>query len=784
MQGAGLRIVVHSKRGERAVESADGALLVALVRASGALGVAVIGDARGAPYLQTLDGDTPVFLNGHRLAASQWLRDGDRLEIGGEAVAIRQEPGVLVLSTALDIALTPAPRSIALAPPAQSAVRRQHRVPTPLVFAALAVLGLLMWYLFSAHMVYVAIQPAPDRVSLDGALPVIPIGQGYLALSGTYRLHAERSGYKPLDRELRVTDASRQEVSFALEELPGYLSIETPGVTGAAVLIGGEVRGATPLADVALAAGEYRVIVRASNYVDYSATLRIEGRGHRQKLTATLVPSAAAVTVLSATPGAELVIDGATRGGLPFSAELSAGVHAVEIRAPGRKSWKQEITVVPAQPQTVGPINLAPADGRLQVSSEPSGASVALDGRYVGTTPVTVPVVPDRDHRVTLSLRGRDAVSRTVRVAAGQTRELSVSLPAVVGKVRLEVEPRDAVLSVEGRPYGTARGVHALPAVPQLLEITREGFAPGQLWVTPKPGFEQTLRITLRAKGAPSTEGLPERVAAPDGTVMILLHPGPFTMGASRREPGQRANERLHPVKLARPYYLGATEVTNEQFRRFRPNHNSGRYGSIGLDDPKQPVVNVRWEDAAAYCNSLNAAAGLPAVYASQPDGMKLVRPVGQGYRLPTEAEWAWAARHGGGAPATRFPWGDALPPAPRSGNFADRSIAGVLADTIQGYDDDYAGPAPVGQFTPSPAGLYDMAGNVAEWVHDVYAIQAPADAETDPTGPPSGKHHVIRGSSWMQASISALRWTFRDYGPDPRPDVGFRCARYATEAQ
>jgi hypothetical protein len=49
--------------------------------------------------------------------------------------------------------------------------------------------------------------------------------------------------------------------------------------------------------------------------------------------------------------------------------------------------------------------------------------------------------------------------------------------------------------------------------------------------------------------------------------------------------------------------------------------------------------------------------------------------------------------------------------------------------------------------------------------------------------GPSAGKHHVIRGSSWMQSSISALRWTYRDYGPDPRPDVGFRCARYATEA-
>jgi len=778
-----VRVVVRGKRGEHAVEREQGALLLAVLRGSGAIGVAAIGQAGGAQYLQPLDGDESVFLNGHRLGASQWLHDGDRIETAGQAVAVRQEAGALVLTTDLDIALTPAPLSIALAPPPEMASPKPRRVAAPLVFATLAVLALVMWYLFSARMVSVAIQPVPDRMSLDGAAPAIPVGAGYLALSGDYRLRAERSGYKPLERQITVTDAFRQQLAFTLEKLPGYLTVETPGVIGAAVLIDGDMRGATPLADVELAPGDHPVTVRARGYVDYSATLSIEGLGQRQTLTATLIPAAASVTIRSNTRDAQLLVDGAARGGLPFVAELAAGVHTVEIRAPGHKSWRQEITVVPAQPQTIGPVTLAPADGQLKVASKPSGASVAVDGRFAGTTPLTLSLSPDRDHRITLSMRGQEATSRSVRLAPDEMRVLNVSLTAVVGQVRLEVQPRDAVLTIDGRSYGAAHGVHALPAVPQLLEITRDGFTPGQLWVTPKPGFEQTLRMTLRPVGTSSTAGLPERITAPDGTVMVLLRPGSFTMGASRREPGQRANERLHTVKLARPYYLATTEVTNEQFRRFRPGHDSGRYGSIWLANPAQPVANVRWEDAAAYCNSLNAAGGLPEAYAVRPDGVTLNRPIGQGYRLPTEAEWAWAARHAGGAQATRFPWGDAMPPPLRSGNFADRSVAGVLADTIQGYEDGFVGPAPVGQFTPSAAGLYDMAGNVAEWVHDVYAIQAPADDKPDPTGPPSGKLHVIRGSSWMQSSISALRWTYRDYGPDPRPDVGFRCARYATDA-
>jgi formylglycine-generating enzyme required for sulfatase activity len=100
----------------------------------------------------------------------------------------------------------------------------------------------------------------------------------------------------------------------------------------------------------------------------------------------------------------------------------------------------------------------------------------------------------------------------------------------------------------------------------------------------------------------------------------------------------------------------------------------------------------------------------------------------------------------------------------------------------IDGYDDGFPVTAPPGSFAPNSLGLYDLGGNVAEWTHDLYTIEASSGFEVvvDPTGPNIGDQHVIRGSSYLQGEVANLRLTYRDYGSDSRDDLGFRIARYA----
>ena len=101
------------------------------------------------------------------------------------------------------------------------------------------------------------------------------------------------------------------------------------------------------------------------------------------------------------------------------------------------------------------------------------------------------------------------------------------------------------------------------------------------------------------------------------------------------------------------------------------------------------------------------------------------------------------------------------------------------MGRSIFGYNDNYITAAPVGTYKPNARGLYDLSGNVAEWIHDFYEIPEQT-VQTNPMGPASGEYYVIRGASWKHGTITELRLSFRDYGIDGRDDVGFRVARNA----
>jgi formylglycine-generating enzyme required for sulfatase activity len=824
-----VELVVREPLGERLLGAGDLPLSlggpgagVTLPGASSVLAWIGLHDAQ--LFVQPAGETAGVLHNGTPLQGSVWLRVGDVLDAGAGRLKLRVEDGrrvlELVAGGADNATAPPAPEvaatvgatgagederieAIAFRPAAAAEPSAGRAVPWRqiAVGGALALLAAVAALIFTSVPVQVGIEPAPDRVAFEGGWPGLRLGSSHLLRPGAYALVAEREGYVPLRVEVEVTRTRGQRFEYVLAPLPGKLEIALP-VAGA-VRIDGRDAGRAP-GVFELPAGKHTVVIDTERYLDFTAEVQVEGAGRLQTLAPQLVPAWAPVTMKSEPEGAEVRVAGEVRGRTPLDLELMAGSYRVELRHPGFKPWISDVQVQANEPLSLGPVRLGLPDGRLAVTSSPAGASVSVGGAYRGRTPLEIDVRPDLPQLVTVMRDGYEAARREISVSPGARVAVEVSLPPILGQVIVSAKPADAQLYVDGSARGTANQTLDLPATAHAIEIRKPGYATHRVTVTPRPGLPQSIEVTLlegvalaaapagptpggpqSAAGAPGVQAgaiapLTATLRSPGGQELKLVPAGEYTMGSPRREAGRRANEAQRAVKLERRFYLGLREVTNAEFRQFRPSHRSGYILQETLDLDRQPVVGVSWQDAAEYCNWLSAKEGLAPAYVNQAGKLVPVVPVTNGYRLPTEAEWEWAARGAGGA-LRKYPWGDALPVPPGAGNFADRKARPLVDQALPDYDDGYAATAPVGSFAPDAAGFFDLGGNVAEWTHDLYTVQPASGAvAVDPLARGAGALRVVRGSSWRHAAVTELRLAYRDYGDGKRNDLGFRIARYA----
>jgi formylglycine-generating enzyme required for sulfatase activity len=410
-----------------------------------------------------------------------------------------------------------------------------------------------------------------------------------------------------------------------------------------------------------------------------------------------------------------------------------------------------------------------------------------LEGEYQGTTPVTINLTANTEQKLRLSKAGYSTTEQSIQLEPEQEHAIQVKLIAEYGTVFLTIRPAGAKVILDGKKIDISSKRLRLKTRSHSLIVSKKSYVTQHITVIPRRGVSQNVSVTLKSDqqlaAQKKTSATPGEITTAVGQQLQLVKPKTnFTMGASRREAGRRANENQRLVRLQRPFYFATKEVTNGEFRRFRASHDSGKFDGAALNGDAQPVVNISWDDAARFSNWLSKQHGLPMAYIEKAGKMVAANPMTTGYRMPSEAEWAWIARRQGSEKLKRYPWQGSYPPKGKNGNYADANIADTLADVVPLYDDGFRGTAPVASFPVSSAGFYDMGGNVAEWMNDYYAVY-PGEAKRlvkNPLGPQSGEHHVVRGSSWRHGNITELRLSYRDYSSKPRYDLGFRIARYA----
>ncbi len=245
-----------------------------------------------------------------------------------------------------------------------------------------------------------------------------------------------------------------------------------------------------------------------------------------------------------------------------------------------------------------------------------------------------------------------------------------------------------------------------------------------------------------------------------------------FLMGSTDFEFGHERDELQHEVTLSRPFLMQSVEVTQRQWEDLMGN-NPSRAARC----PDCPVDSVSWFDALSWLNRLSERDGLDRCFVLEGcvgvPGVDLLcqsalsRGVDcAGWRLPTEAEWEFAARAGS---ETDFYNGFITDPFCADSNLAEIGwYCGNSSDRSQ----------PVASKTPNAFGLFDMSGNVFEWVWDLHGPYS-ADPAKDPTGPPQGTHRVGRGGGWFSLATECRAARRSAEEPNTRsPDFGFRPVR------
>lgn len=232
---------------------------------------------------------------------------------------------------------------------------------------------------------------------------------------------------------------------------------------------------------------------------------------------------------------------------------------------------------------------------------------------------------------------------------------------------------------------------------------------------------------------------------------MVQITGGTFNMGSPANEANRNNDETRHQVTVT-SFYMGKYIVTQAEYEAIMGT-NPSRFKQEGV---KLPVENVSWFDAIEFCNRLSESEGLTPVYTITGTGNE--RSVtwdrnGNGYRLPTEAEWEYACRAG---TTTTFNTGDNI------------TTSRANYDGKSPYNNNPAGlymrrTTPVGNYGANAWGLYDMHGNIWEWCWDWYGNYV-TTAQTDPIGPASGTYRVLRGGSWFDGGRnlrSAVRFNY-----------------------
>ncbi len=352
-----------------------------------------------------------------------------------------------------------------------------------------------------------------------GTLPIRKIVQ-----PGRHLIQVGREGYVTFSQWVEVAGGQVLSLPVSLErEAPETGSVLVAGdVSGAAIFVDGQPRGATPNVIEGIPAGEHLIEVRPddSSLQPFQQTVRIIA-GERLVLNPTLRPAppqGGSLRVLANAPGAVVSLDGDVLGEAPASAEgLTPGEHIVEVRAEGYEPAQRTVTIDPGQQRVVSVTleEVVAPPGRIVVNADVDGAQVIVDGEERGAPPVVLEDAPTGAHAIIVRAPGYREFRQTCQTGPGVSCEINAEMRVVGRPVRVTANVEGASFYVDGELQGPIPYEGEVPTGAHLVEVRREGYRPYRAQIAFTAGDEpRELDVTLVEEGQLTPEELAEREEA------------------------------------------------------------------------------------------------------------------------------------------------------------------------------------------------------------------------------------------------------------------------------
>ena len=400
--------------------------------------------------------------------------------------------------------------------------------------------------------------------------------------------------------------------------------------------------------------------------------------------------------------------------------KLNKGEYKVIINHPDYEEKFISVNIIPKQENSYKE-KLKPLPGKIIVNGTPENANIFLNNKNIGKSPVELNNIAPGNYIIKFEKDEYTHDETKITLGPNKTETINYRL-VKYAKLFIEIEPADSKIRILNIKPVYEPGMLLLPDKYH-IEISKESFKTYDEWIDILEGEEKKLNIKLEQVIKETKQKffkskyLPKQFTNEYGMTFVLIKAGTFLMGSPADELERDSDERQHQVKLTKDYYIQTTEITQGQWQAVMGS-NPSSFKKCGNNCP---VESVSWLDLQEFIKNIN---NKKSSYI---------------YRLPTEAEWEYAARAGTKTP---FAFGNCL--STDDANYGGYPYKNCPKGKYRGQT------IPVGTLKSNNWGLFDMHGNVYEWCQDWYGSYSTSTITIeDPIGAVDGSYRLLRGGSW-----------------------------------